>query len=188
MPELIYCCACMIYHSMLFLWAYKKLFRLKSRRNKRSEPYYYPFVMESVERRKSYNPIQRNTTRYLQRFHQVFRKIAKQRNTNCGDEGSPAHFSSVNMYFIYDILQNSNTGLKRIQFQSSWYSKNQFLLSKKYSSWCPNNSSLMSEKNNRVCQKKQFLVSKKSYVKKIFVEYQKKYFQGLKNAIWAEKS
>ena len=23
MPELIYCCACMIYHSMLFLWAYK---------------------------------------------------------------------------------------------------------------------------------------------------------------------
>jgi len=32
------------------------LFRLKTQRNKRSEPYYHPFVMESVERRKSYNP------------------------------------------------------------------------------------------------------------------------------------
>ena len=48
MPEWIYCCICMICHSMLFLWAYKKLFRLKSRRNKRSEPYYYPLLWRAL--------------------------------------------------------------------------------------------------------------------------------------------
>jgi len=41
------------------------LFRLKTQRNKRSEPYYHPFVMKSVERRESYDPVLRNTTRYI---------------------------------------------------------------------------------------------------------------------------
>jgi len=41
------------------------LFRLKTQRNKRLEPYYHPFVMESVERRKSYNPVLRNTAQYI---------------------------------------------------------------------------------------------------------------------------
>ena len=40
------------------------LFRLKTQRNKRSEPYYHPFVMKSIERGKSYDPVLRNTTRY----------------------------------------------------------------------------------------------------------------------------
>ena len=65
MPELIY----LLYSYDLSLKAFSvgllNLFRLKSRRNKRSEPYYYPFVMESVEKRKAYNPILRNTARYI---------------------------------------------------------------------------------------------------------------------------
>ena len=38
------------------------LFRLKAQRNKRSEPYYHPFIMKSVERRETYDPVLRNTT------------------------------------------------------------------------------------------------------------------------------
>jgi len=41
------------------------LFRLKTQRNKRLEPYYHPFVMKSVERRKACDPVLRNTTRYI---------------------------------------------------------------------------------------------------------------------------
>ena len=82
MPELIICCIRMIYHSKLFSVGLLNLFRLKTQRNKRSEPYYHPFVMKSVERGKSYDPVLRNTTRYI---YQVFREIAKQRNRDTAE-------------------------------------------------------------------------------------------------------
>ena len=81
--------------------------------------------------------------------------------SNCGDEGSPAHFSSVNMYFIYDILQNSNTGLKEYSSKvlgilkiSSFCLKNtvpgvQIIVPR-----CPKKTIVYAKKNNSWCPKK----------------------------------
>ena len=50
MPELIYLLYCMILSLNAFSVGLLKLFRLKSRRNKRSEPYYYHLLWRAVRR------------------------------------------------------------------------------------------------------------------------------------------
>ena len=51
MPELIYCCILYDFITQCFFCGLiKNLFRLKSRRNKRSEPYYYPLLWRVIRR------------------------------------------------------------------------------------------------------------------------------------------